>query len=354
MSVFTINKKSHLTRRMFFDGGVDIQRFDVMKYPIFYKLTDQLDGFRWRAIDVDCSKDGKDFKTVTPGEQHIVTSNIKRQILLDTVQGRAPMSVLGPLTSLPEVEAWLVAWTDSERVHSQTYTHIIRGVYPNPSPIFDSVLDIPEIVECAADISKYYDALANFAGAYGSYEHKKRLWMCINSINALEGIRFYVSFACTWAFAEQKKMMGNATLIKYIARDENIHLASTQQMLKILPQDDNDFEKIKKECEPAVTALFVSVANQEIRWAEFLFEKGSMIGLNAPLLKHYIEWLANKRMVAIGVPTPFSNGTNPLPWTQKWISGADVQPANQETESTQYIQGVNRTTQSDTFANFEL
>ena len=350
------NKKSHLTRKMFFDDNVDVARYDTLKYPQIEKITDKQLGFFWRPEEVDILRDANDFDMLTPQEQHIFTSNLKRQIVLDSVQGRAPNLAFLPLVSLPELETWIETWSFYETIHSRSYTHIIRNVYPNPDEVFDNIMNIKPIVECGNDISKYYDALMDFDGQYGSYEHKKALWLCLNAVNALEGIRFYVSFACSWAFAELKKMEGNAKIIKFIARDENVHLASTQTIIKKLPEDDKDFVKIKKECEEEVLQIFKDVVSQEQEWAEYLFKDGSMIGLNADLLKQYVEWIACKRMRAIFIPCPYEvTAANPLPWTQKWISGGSVQVAPQETEISSYVVGgTKKDVTEDSFKGLSL
>lgn len=374
MSVLDITNRNHINRGAFLDGDVGIQRYDSVKYPAFDKLTDKQLGFFWRPEEVDILRDAKDFKELTANEQHIFTSNLKRQILLDSVQGRSPNLAFLPCVSLPEVETWIETWAFSETIHSRSYTHIIRNVYADPSKVFDEMLDIQEIVDCADDITKHYDDLVRMVGWYNLlgegnhlvvsgkehdtakvngnfsniatevnvdlYELKKKLWLTLMSVNVLEGVRFYVSFACSWAFAELKKMEGNAKIIKFIARDENIHLGSTQQLLKLLPKEDKDFAKIKKETVDECAEMFVSAVEQEKKWADFLFKDGSMIGLNAQLLHNYIEWIANKRMIAIGLSSPFKvPQANPLPWTQKWISGGDVQVAPQETEISSYIIG---------------
>ena len=335
------NKKSHLNKKMFLDEEVDIQRFDILKYPAMDKITDKQLGFFWRPEEVDISKDKKDFENLTEHEQHIFTSNLKRQILLDSVQGRAPNIAFLPIASLPEIENWIETWSFSETIHSRSYTHIIRNIYPNPSLVFDSLLDIKEIIECGNDIAKYYDDLISCNNKNTDInKHKRALWMCMNSANALEGIRFYVSFACSWAFAELKKMEGNAKIIKLIARDENVHLASTTTMLKNMVKEDKEMEKISIEMKEEVTDLFVNVIEQEKEWAKFLFKDGSMIGLNEKLLGDYIEWIGAKRMRAIGLECPFTvSKLNPLPWTEKWIGGGNVQVAPQETEITSYVVG---------------
>jgi ribonucleoside-diphosphate reductase beta chain len=362
MSVLNLRKnRDHTTSLAFLDplGGVGMQRYDTLKYRQFDKLTDKQLGFFWRPEEVDVLRDAKDYKDLTPWEQHIFTANLKRQILLDSVQGRSPSLGFLPITTLPEVETFIATWTFSETIHSRSYTHIIRNIFSDPGRVFDEMLDIEEIILCANDITCYYDDLVEYSTAYqmlgpGShvingkpheiteYELKKRLWLALASVNVLEGIRFYVSFACSWAFAELKKMEGNAKIIKFIARDENVHLAFTQQMLKLLPGDDADYAQIRAETQVEMIEMFESAVKQEKAWAEYLFRDGSMIGLNQQLLSDYVDWIAHKRMTAIGLPTSFKGGSNPLPWTAKWIAGADVQVAPQETEISSYVVGGTR------------
>jgi len=375
MSVFDVNNKiDHTKVTAFLDpsGGPTIQRYDTMKYPSFDKFTDSQLGFFWRPEEVDVYKDAKDFKALTKHEQHIFTSNLKRQILLDSVQGRAPAESFGSIVSLPELENWIITWTFSETIHSRSYTHIIRNVYNNPSVIFDGMMDIEEIVDCAGDISKYYDDLIELSRWYNllgegthtvngkkvivdMYELKKKLWLALMSVNILEGVRFYVSFACSWAFAEAKKMEGNAKIIKFIARDENLHLGSTQLLLKTLPKDDPDFVRIAEETKDECIKMFTDAVDQEKQWADYLFKDGSMIGLNTQLLNQYIEYIANRRMEKVGFQKIYQQTQNPLPWTQKWISGADVQVAPQETEITSYVVGgTKQDVDENTFKGFSL
>lgn len=375
MSVFDVNNRTDHTKSLAFldpNGGVTIQRYDTMKYKTFDKLTESQLGFFWLPTEVDILRDAKDFKDLTEHEQHIFTSNLKRQILLDSVQGRAPSVAFGPICSLPELENWITTWTFSETIHSRSYTHIIRNVYANPSKVFDEMMDIQEILDCADDISKNYDDLIEMVGYYNLlgegthtvngntvvvdlYEIKKKLWIALMSVNILEGVRFYVSFACSWAFAELKKMEGNAKIIKFICRDENLHLASTQTLLKLLPKDDPDYAKIEIECQDIAIKLFEDAVEQEKRWAEYLFKDGSMIGLNHQLLSEYVEHIAAKRMAAVGLPTKYKGHNNPLPWTQKWISNSDVQVAPQETEITSYVSGgIKQDLDANSFNDFVL
>ena len=361
MTVFSIKFEDATQQNCFFGEPVNIARYDKQRYSIFEKLTDKQLGFFWRPEEVDLSRDSKDFKGLTENEKHIFTSNLKRQILLDSVQGRAPSLAFLPICSLPELETWIQTWAFSETIHSRSYTHIIRNVYSDPSRVFDEMLDIQEIADCAQDISKYYDRLIKANNQYAlfehdkkhAYNHKKDLWLCLNAVNALEGVRFYVSFACSWAFAEVKKMEGNAKIIKLIARDENVHLASTQQLLKILPKEDEDFARIQEETRDECISMFYRVVDQEKAWARYLFQNGSMIGLNEELLCQYVDHIAAKRMGAIGLNG--KPGANPLPWTQKWISGSEVQVAPQETEITSYvIGGVKKDVDENTFKGFSL
>lgn len=363
-SVFTKNNTDFLKRRAFLDNAPDIARYDQQKYPWIEKLIKQQLSFFWIPDEIDLYRDSKDFKLLSEHEKHIFTSNLKRQILLDSVQGRAPTAAFSPICSLPELETWLQTWAFSETIHSRSYTHIIRNVYSDPGRVFDEILDIKEIVDCAGDISRQYDDLITMINRF-DYEDdrykgmdldlKKALWLCLMSVNILEGVRFYVSFACSWAFAELKKMEGNAKIIKLICRDENLHLAGTQQLLKVLPSDDPDFVKIKEETKEECIKLFEDAVEQEKAWASFLFKDGSMIGLNEQLLVDYVEWIANKRMHAVGLPSKYKGGANPLPWTQKWISGSEVQVAPQETEITSYTIGaVKQDVTDNTFKGLSL
>jgi ribonucleoside-diphosphate reductase beta chain len=376
MSVFNSQNKTDHTKALAFmdpSGGVAIQRYDMLKYKQFDKLTDKQLGFFWRPEEVDVTKDSNDFKNLTDHERHIFTSNLKRQILLDSVQGRAPVEAFGPLVTIPELEAWIQTWTFSETIHSRSYTHIIRNVYSDPSKVFDGMMDIEEIMECADDISECYDQLIDMTSYFNllgegthtvngnkvvidKYEIKKLLYKTLMSVNILEGVRFYVSFACSWAFAELKKMEGNAKIIKLIARDENLHLGSTQTLLKLLPKDDPDYIQIARETEAECIQMFVDAVEQEKAWANYLFKDGSMIGLNTQLLSDYIEWICCKRMTAVGLKCPYTTPqANPLPWTQKWIAGAEVQVAPQETEISSYVVGgVKQDVDKNTFGGMSL
>lgn len=353
-------------------GTTTVARYDRIKYKVFDRLTEEQLSFFWRPQEIELMKDAKDFSSLTSHEQHIFTANLKRQILLDSVQGRAPNTAFLPLISLPELEIWVQTWAFSETIHSKSYTHIIRNVYPDPSKVLDELMDIQEIVDCARDITEYYDDLINYTMWYhtlGEGDHmvngkqivvnkrelKRKIWMALNSVNALEGVRFYVSFACSFAFAELKKMEGNAKIIKLICRDENLHLGSTQTLLKLLPKDDPDFAEIRDEMASACQQLFESAVAQEKAWADYLFKDGSMIGLNSALLKEYVEYIAGVRMESVGLKNIYGRKPNPLPWTQKWISGKEVQVSPQEVELSSYrIGDAKMDVTNNTFSGLSL
>lgn len=376
MTVFNLTAPSNLTAKLFFDesGSCGIARYDQVKYPEIEHMTNKQIGFFWRPEEVDLNTDRGDFQKLSDNEKHIFTSNLKRQILLDSVQGRAPSATFAPVTSLPEMETWAQTWSFFETIHSRSYTHIIRQVYSNPGAVFNTINDIQEIVDCAKDISAYYDSFITASQYYqllgvgthtvngkkvvvDLYDLKKKLWLVLNSVNILEGIRFYVSFACSWAFAENKSMEGNAKIIKLIARDENLHLGVTQQMIRhILIEDDADYAKIKDECAEEVLGMFHSAIEQEKSWAAYLFKGGSMLGLNEAYLNEYVDYIAAQRMKALGIKPDFDfPAKDPFPWTASWISSKSVQVAPQETEITSYINGgVKQDASESDFGGFEL
>lgn len=361
------NQKSHKKCKMFLDDenqGITIARYDDVKYDRILKLYEKQLSFFWRPEEIDVSRDAREFNSLSDHEKHIFTSNLKRQILLDSVQGRSPNMAFLPIATLPELETFIEAWSFSEGIHNKSYTHIIQNVYSDPSKVFDEINNIPQILDCAVDISKYYDQLITITNdvmvngykKYSKYDHKRALWLAIVAVNILEGIRFYVSFACSWAFAENNKMEGNAKIIKFICRDENLHLGFTQFLLNTLPKDDMDYKSIREETEEEMESLFIDAVEQEKSWADYLFESGSMLGLNSLLLKEYIEWIANKRMLAIGMTSPYKvSQANPLPWTQSWIAGKERQVAPQEAEISSYLVGeVDKSVSQDDFKDFSL
>lgn len=353
-SLFNINNtKSHLECNIFLDdenNGVALSRFEQVKYPRIMKFRELQDGFYWRPMEVELTKDEGDYKKLSFPEQHIFKSNILFQSLLDSTQSRAPSALFACITTLPEVEHFCEAWAYYESIHAFSYTYILRTVLKDPSIVFDNVTEIEEIVDRANSITKHYDKL-NFINQYvdvNGYDekytkrdHKVAIWRALMAANILEGIRFYVSFVCSWAFAEQKKMVGNATVIKFIRRDENVHLGFTQYLLKTLPKDDPDYIQIAKEEEEHSIQMFVDAINQEKEWAAYLFQHGSMLGLTEQVLCDYVDYIGKTRIEALGMKLPYHvSSVDPLPWARDWISGNNVQSAAQETELDSYITGV--------------
>lgn len=363
-SIYRTQKNSHLEQPMFFGEDMAMQRFDVMKYPKADRMNKTHIGYSWVPEEIDLTKDSSDFRTkVSTAGQHIFTSNLKRQIMLDSIQGRGPALTLLPIVSLPEVESFINTWNYFEgSIHSRSYSHIIRNIYSDPSEVFDAMKDDVEINASAQTIAKYYDdlifknAMVMSGSKVNTYDHKASLWKCLHAINALEGLRFYVSFACSWAYAENNLMIGNADIIRLIARDENLHLGFTQWLIKKLPEDDKDFIKIAERERDECTQIMLDVMKQEKEWADYLFSQGSILGLNAEILKSFVEYLCNKRMRAIGLPVDFDYPrSHPLPWVKAWISGDGSQDAPQEKEKTDYIVGgIKNDVNEGTFKDFDL
>ncbi|QLE85530.1 MULTISPECIES: class Ia ribonucleoside-diphosphate reductase subunit beta [Shewanella] len=359
---------------MFMGQPVNVARYDVQKYEVFEKLIEKQLSFFWRPEEVDVSKDKIDYNALPEHEKHIFISNLKYQTLLDSIQGRSPNVAFLPLVSLPELETWIETWSFSETIHSRSYTHIIRNIVNDPSVVFDDIVENDEILKRASDIAVYYDTLINLTQAYNLHgegvheidgqsinvtrrEIKKALYLCMMSVNVLEAIRFYVSFACSFAFAERKVMEGNAKIIRLIARDEALHLNSTQHIIKIMQggKDDPEMGEIAKECEEQATAIFVKAAEQEKEWAKYLFKDGSMIGLNEQILCQYVEYITNERMRSVNLVSPYSEITNPLPWMKNWLESDSVQVAPQEVEVSSYLVGqIDASIDEDEFADFDL
>ena len=376
MTVFNTEEVDTKKQPMFFGKPLGVQRYDSYKYPIFDKLTTQQLGYFWRPEEVSLQKDRGDYQALRPEQKHIFTSNLKYQTMLDSVQGRAPGMAFAPYCSLPELEACMKVWEFMEMIHSRSYTYIVKNVYSDPSEVFDTILRDERILERAGSVTEAYNDFIRYAQEWGNgcmwtesgrgspssewtlKDLKRKLYRAVANVNILEGIRFYVSFACSFAFGELKLMEGSAKIISLIARDENQHLALTQNILNNWKKgDDSDMIDIAKEEEPWLIQAFENTVNEEKRWADYLFKDGSMIGLNEKLLQQYVEWIANRRMRSIGLKPiydiPAKN--NPLPWTEHWISSKGLQVAPQETEVESYIVGgIKQDVDKNSFAGFKL
>ena len=376
MTVFNSEEVDTKKQPMFFGKPLGVQRYDSFKYPVFDRLTTQMLGYFWRPEEVSLQKDRSDYQSLRPEQKHIFTSNLKYQILLDSVQGRGPGMAFAPYTALPELESAMNVWQFMEMIHSKSYTYIIKNVYPDPSEVFDTILNDERILDRAKSVTRAYDEFINEAQQWGqsnmwkdgwentqvkdnsTNELKRKLYKAVANVNILEGIRFYVSFACSFAFGELKLMEGSAKIISLISRDENQHLVLTQNIMKNwMNGDDPEMQQIAEEEKDNVISMFKNAVREEKEWAQYLFKDGSMIGLNDKLLGQYVEWIANKRMKALGFDPIYDQPlrNNPLPWTQHWISSKGLQVAPQETEVESYVVGgIKQDMKKNSFSGFKL
>ena len=375
-TVFNSKKNNTTTQPMFFGAPLGMQQYVNFKYPDFDKLTQTQLGYFWRPEEVSLQKDRGDYKTLNEQQKHIYTSNLKYQILLDSVQGRGPGMAFTPYCSLPELEGCMGVWQFMEQIHSRSYTHIIKNVYPDPAEVLDTVLDNEKIIARAKSVTKAYDEFLDRAGAWAESnmwkkdwkgspttdwtmkDMKRSLYRAIANVNILEGIRFYVSFACSFAFGELKLMEGSAKIISLISRDESQHLVLTQQILKKWQEgDDPTMVDIANEERENVLDMFRNCVDEEKDWADYLFKDGSMIGLNAKLLHKYVEFIANRRLRALGLDPLYDipARNNPLPWTDHWLNSKGQQNAPQETEIESYVVGgIKQDVKKNSFAGFKL
>jgi len=376
MTVFNKEEVDTKKQPMFFGKPLGVQRYDAFKYPVFDRLTTQMLGYFWRPEEVSLQKDRSDYQSLRPEQKHIFTSNLKYQILLDSVQGRGPGMAFAPYCALPELESAMNVWQFMEMIHSKSYTYIIKNVYPDPSEVFDTILNDERILDRANSVTRAYDEFINEAHQWDQsnlwkdgwensqakdfalHELKRKLYRAVANVNILEGIRFYVSFACSFAFGELKLMEGSAKIISLISRDENQHLVLTQNIMKNwMNGDDPEMQEIAEEEKNNVITMFKNAVEEEKEWAEYLFSGGSMIGLNDKLLNQYVEWIANKRMKALGLDPIYDQPlrNNPLPWTQHWISSKGLQVAPQETEVESYVVGgIKQDIKKNQFSGFKL
>lgn len=335
---------------MFLDpqGPVTIQRFEEVKYNKLQKMEQTARGFFWVPEEVSLTKDANDFKEASDAVKHIFTSNLLRQTALDSLQGRGPSQIFTPVVSLPELEALVYNWTFFEtNIHSRSYSHIIRNIYNVPKEVFNTIHDTDEIIDMASSVGKYYEKLhqMNCAKEAGSqvdeFDHIKAIWLALNASYALEAFRFMVSFATSLAMVENKLFIGNGNIISLILQDELLHKEWTAWLINQTVKEDTRFAKAKQECEAEVYQLYADVIREEKEWADYLFKKGSVIGLNANILKDFVDYTANNALKEIGIK--YQNAapkTNPIPWFNKHSDTSKKQTALQENESTNYVIGV--------------
>ncbi|HBY6939552.1 TPA: ribonucleotide-diphosphate reductase subunit beta [Klebsiella pneumoniae] len=360
-STFRLGANDATKEPMFLGQSVNVARYDQQKYRDFEKLIEKQLSFFWRPEEVDITTDRIDFNTkLQEHERHIFLSNLRYQTLLDSVQGRSPNATLLPLISIPELETWVETWSFSETIHSRSYTHIIRGMVDDPSIVFDGIVTDEEIISRAISISTEYDKLYEmtcarqhlgedeFERLYVSefdgkpYPLQRQLFRTLVSINALEAIRFYVSFACTFAFGERKLLEGNTKIMRFIARDEALHCEGTERMLRFMRTGREGllWAQIAADEEPFIYQTMMDVAEQEMRWADYLFKDGSMIGLNADILKSYVKYRTNLAMRRLGLKPLYPEiKDDPLVWMNKWLLSDTLQIAPQESEQSTYLVG---------------
>jgi ribonucleoside-diphosphate reductase beta chain len=341
---------NYLKRNMFLDpsGPVVIQRFEEVKYPKLAKYEELARGFFWTPEEISLTKDKMDHKDASEAVKHIFTSNLLRQTALDSIQGRAPSQIFTPVISIPELEALVQTWGFFETsIHSKSYSHIIRNIYGVPKEEFNKIHDTQEIVEMASSVCKYYDALhtlnchKELGSSVNSYQHKRAIWMALHASYALEALRFMVSFATSLAMVENKIYIGNGNVISLILQDELLHTEWTAYIINTVLRDDEEFIDIAEDCKHEVYQLYMDVIAEEKRWADYLFKKGPVIGLNAEILKDFVDYTAYLRLKDIGIKYLEQHPkTTPIPWFNKHISLNKKQVALQETESTSYVIGL--------------
>jgi ribonucleoside-diphosphate reductase beta chain len=349
MSTYDISKPTnYLKRKMFLDGEVTVQRYEEFRQPKIAKYEELQRGFFWVPEEISLTKDKMDHKDATPAIKHIFTSNLLRQTALDSIQGRAPVQIFSPVVSLPELESLVSIWSMFEtNIHSKSYSHIIRNVYSVPKEEFNRIHDTKEIVDMAANIGRHYDALhdLNCRKAMGEditmHDHKRAIWLALHASYALEAFRFMVSFATSLAMVENKIYIGNGNIISLILQDEILHAEWTAWLINNVTKDDEDFANLVEECREEVYAMYMEVIQEEKAWADYLFKKGPVIGLNAAILKDFVDYTAFTRLKDIGIKyTEEHPKSSPIPWFNKHLNIGKKQSALQETESTNYVIGA--------------
>lgn len=348
MTILNINEVDLKNQPMFLGDNLGLQRYDVFKYPHFEKLTKTQLSYYWRPEEINLQKDIGDYKKISEVEKNIFTNNLKYQILLDSVQGRGPGCFL-PYVSLPELESAINIWQTMEMIHSRSYTYIIKNLYSDPSIVFDSIIEDEAIIKRSKSVTKYYDSFISYCNYFNSLidkkpyvinEFKKRLLLAIVNIYILEGIRFYTSFASSFAFGENKVLEGSAKIISLIARDENIHMSLTSYIIRKWKNDEFDMRAIFNENKDNIIKMMDKAVEEELVWASYLFKDGSLIGLNEVLCSQYIKYLATDRLKRIGINKKYGGlKKSPLPWMRNWLESYSIQLAPQETEIESYIIG---------------
>ncbi len=354
-SIINLKQVDYTKEPMFFGEELSIQRYDKFKYEKLFHMFKQHISYFWRPEEVNLSKDKADFNSLSEHEKFIFTKNLGYQILLDSVQSRGISHLLEHCSS-PEIELFAKTWEFFETLHSYSYTYIIKNIYSNPSEVFDTVLQDEEIIKRTTSVTKYYDELINKIPDDSEYNKKKKLYLTLVSINILEGVRFYVSFACSYCFAQNKKMEGNAKIISFINRDENLHMGFSTLILKYMNEENSEgFKEIAEDCKELVIKMYSDAAEEEMEWAQYLFKDGAMIGLNSEILVQYMKWLTNARMKSLKLEPLFDKAINPINWITNWTESKSIQEAPQETEKETYVIGAfKQDTGDESFDDFKF
>lgn len=383
MSVFNREHVDIMNEPMFLGSDLGIARYDIQRHQVFEELIEKQLSFFWRPEEISLATDRIQYLNMGDVEKRFFTENLKYQTLLDSIQGRAPSAAFGPIVSDPTLDTWLQTWTFSETIHSRSYTHIMRNCFIDPASEFDQIIDNPAIMKRAESIGQYYDDvlvkireyedakesfsrssenefdLDAYSDSISYVKETKRnlmdsLYLCMHCVNALEAIRFYVSFACTFSFAERGLLEGNAKIMKFIARDEQLHLKGTQYIIRQWQTgaDGDEWKQIAEELEDEATKIFLDVVEQEKEWIDHLFAMGAIPNLSPEILKTYVEYLADSRMRAAGLKSPFSVRRHPLPWMRKWLNSDEVQNAAQEVEIMYLVSQVNTDLTDDDYNRF--
>jgi ribonucleoside-diphosphate reductase beta chain len=360
--IINLNQINWQKQPLFFGERLGLQTYENPKYPALDTLNKRMMEMFWKPEEISLQKDRNDWDKLTEVQQDVFVKNLSYQIMLDSVQGRGPVSAILPLVSLPELEGCVVTWDFFETIHSRSYTYLIKNLFAKPELVFDQILDIQPIIERAATVTQHYDKLVELSLMYQqpgyavTEQDRKTLMLALTAINILEGVRFYVSFACAFALGELNLMEGNAKIITLIARDEAMHLSLTQQLIKIL-RDREGYGDVFESIRPQMIEMFDQAAQEEKRWAEYLFRNGSMIGLNAEMLGEYVEWIVNRRSQVIGLGKIFPEATaqNPLPWVDGWLGSKNVRVAPQETEISSYlVSAINQDVTDDIISELKI
>lgn len=354
-NIINLREVDYTKEPLFFGEELSIQRYDKFRYEKIFNMFKQHISYFWRPEEVNLSRDKGDFNALSDHEKFIFTKNLGYQILLDSVQSRGISHLLDDCSN-PESELFAKTWEFFETLHSYSYTYIIKNIYPNSSDVFDTILKDDEILKRMTSVTKYYDDLIDRIPDDSIDAKKKKLYLTLVSINILEGIRFYVSFACSYCFAQNKKMEGNAKIISFINRDENLHMGFTTQLLRFLADDPSEgFQHIVEECEDIVYQMYKDAASEEMEWAKYLFKDGTMIGLNSEILIQYMKWLTNNRLKSIRLNPIFDKVPNPISWITNWTESKSIQEAPQETEKETYVVGAfQQLDENENFDEFSL